>query len=371
VTPITLPRLNANEDVCTLLQWVKKSGATVAPGDVVLVLQTTKATYDVSAEVGGVLHCTGEAGVELPVGSVVGYVFASEEERKAFASLGGSGQSVPPPSKRSGEFVLTKGAEAFAREHGVSSTELASLGRQLIRRSDIEGLLKTRSVIPNAATTPLTRRQLGMARVVTESHDTIPTAFLLAKARTSRLKAKLEELQQKEEVTLGLTEAMVRILALTSAEHKTFFGTMAEFGHVAYATSPGIGVTIDMGTGLFVPVVRGADRLGLREIAEALADFRMKALRDEFREDELQGGDITLSLNLLPGTLLSVPIVLPPQLAIVSIGAEDEELALDGEKVITRSTLHVGVSYDHRVLSGNEVGAFLGAIRQRIEDAEL
>ena len=136
--------------------------------------------------------------------------------------------------------------------------------------------------------------------------------------------------------------------------------------------SPGettdVGVTVDVGTGLFVPVVRNAAAIGLGDVADQLMDFRVKAMRKAFHEDDLAGGQITLSLNTDNDVLWAVPIILPPQVCIVSLGSVQPELTLgeDGQPR-QRSCCTVGMTYDHRVINGQDAVEFLTAFKQAVE----
>jgi len=128
-------------------------------------------------------------------------------------------------------------------------------------------------------------------------------------------------------------------------------------------------VTLDAGQGLYVPVVKDADTRSLAEIADVLADFRISALRGSFRESELAGGNITISLSNDPDIVLARPIIFPGQACMLCLCGTQQELYLsDAEQIAVRHYANLGLSYDHRVINGRDAALFLRGIKNAMAE---
>lgn len=126
-------------------------------------------------------------------------------------------------------------------------------------------------------------------------------------------------------------------------------------------------MTVDVGRGLFIPVVRDVGDRPLSEIAGDLAGFRRTALTGSFRESDLQGGNITLTLHTHDGIVHAVPIVFPGQTCALSLTAPRPEVVPDGSGFAVRKTAAIGLAYDHRFVNGRDAAEFLGELRSALE----
>jgi len=140
-------------------------------------------------------------------------------------------------------------------------------------------------------------------------------------------------------------------------------------GHdIVYRNYYDIGIAVGGGKGLVVPVLRNAERLSFAEIETAIADFARRADANELKVDELQGGTFTISNGGVYGSMLSTPIVNPPQSGVLGLHAiEERPVARDGAVVI-RPMMYVALTYDHRIVDGREAVTFLKRIKDLIED---
>ena len=139
---------------------------------------------------------------------------------------------------------------------------------------------------------------------------------------------------------------------------------------IVYHDSCDIGVAIGGGKGLVVPVLRRAERLGFAEIEKKIAEFAEKAKNNSLTIDELTGGTFTISNGGVYGSMLSTPIVNPPQSAILGLHAiNDRPVAIDGEVQI-RPIMYLALTYDHRIIDGREAVSFLKSIKERIEQPQ-
>ena len=129
-----------------------------------------------------------------------------------------------------------------------------------------------------------------------------------------------------------------------------------------------IGVAIGGGKGLVVPVVRNAEKLGLAEVEQAVADLAARAKANQLKPDELQGGTFTITNGGVYGSLLSTPIINPPQCAILGMHSiQERPIAVEGN-IVVRPMMYVALSYDHRIVDGKEAVSFLVRVKEGVED---
>lgn len=347
---IVVPRLNSNDDSCILVEWSAVDGAKVEDQDPVAVVETSKASADICSEYAGIVQATVQAGAECKVGDVIGYVFPDEAARLDFLKAREAKTEAGP--------VLTDAARRLSESAGLTDDQLRSLGKRLIRESDIAALVDRPAGLP--------ARQRAIAKVVSRSHQEVPDAFVAMKVRCD---AVLDHLRERE--LIGIPEVALTVLAGLKERFPVFFSRLDEHERlVPPGAETNIGVTIDLGTGLFVPVVKNVGTA--EQVADRLMELRVKAMRETFHEDDLSDGQLTLSLNTDPDVIFAVPIILPPQVCIVSLGSVQTELVLVEGQVHEQHHFTAGLTYDHRVINGHDAVEFLTAFKTAIErGAEL
>ena len=176
-----------------------------------------------------------------------------------------------------------------------------------------------------------------------------------------------EAFQARHQVKLGLMSFFVRA---TVESLKKVPGLNAEIRgeSIVYRNYHDIGIAIGGGRGLVVPVLRDADSLGFAAVDKAIADFGQRAQAGRLRPDELQGGTFTISNGGVYGSLLSTPIVNPPQSGILGLHAiQDRPVARQGQVVI-RPMMYVALTYDHRIVDGREAVTFLRHVKESVEE---
>ncbi|WP_369374982.1 2-oxo acid dehydrogenase subunit E2 [Streptomyces sp. cg36] len=407
---ITVPKLNNNDAHYDLVEWLAEDGATVAKDDDLATVETSKAAEDLVSEHDGVLLQVVPAGKQVAPGTVVGRLFADAARREAFLAAASSAATAGPRSPdEGGAVILTDAARRLASEHAVTDEELHALGRRVVKGTDVEALLARRGSAGGTAAggttatatatghgtpavqatpTPATRvqgpdmdstegdpnrvelstHQRAIATVVSESLRTIPTSFTVLRIRVDAAEARAAELTRETEAAIGLPELLISELAGLREKFPAFFSTYHEDGTISLADASHIGVTVDVGNGLYIPVVRDAEGLSVAEVADLLEDFRFSALRGSFRGSDLAGAAITLSLNNDEDVLLTQPIVFPGQTCMLSLGGTQDvvRLTADGAAMTIRQ-VHLGLAFDHRVVNGREAVLFLRALKSALE----
>src|SRR6266545_2121615 len=255
VFDITVPKLNTVDTTYTLIEWLFPEGATVPAGAAVAVVETS----------------TAASVADAPVANAVA----------------GDGRAADPGSV-AGDLVITKAARDLMRRHAITDEQVRSLGRAVVKAADIEQLVPSAGTAPADTTAWVpARSQRAVAEVVTRSHQTIPAAYSVMKVLVAPAQALLRHLGQRERVTLGLPELLVKCVALVRADFPLFFAEVQADGTAKPVASADVGVTMDLGTGLYIPVVRDAARSRLSTVARTLMQLRVKVLRGQLREADL------------------------------------------------------------------------------------
>ena len=362
--PIIVPTINSNDTDALLLSWSKADGDRVSAGETIAVLETTKATFDLAAEGDGVLQTGAEPQQRCEFGATIGWIFADAAEREQHRSA----PAAPKPAAH-GDLVITQSAQELAARHHITEEQLRSLGKKIVKAKDVESLLPPE---PTGATILPTAQQQTIARVVSHSRATIPDSFLVKKIGVDAALGALGQFSREQKALAGVPDLLVWIVSRLPAEFPWFFGALGDDLRFRPSAAGNIGVTFDLGHGLFIPVVKNAAVLTLKETAKTMMSFRLKATRNSFHAEELSGGDLSISINMDADILLVQPIILPPQTCMLSLSAVQSELALDAEgRPVARRCIQLGVAFDHRVINGYQANAFLNAIKARMEKPEL
>jgi pyruvate/2-oxoglutarate/acetoin dehydrogenase E1 component/pyruvate/2-oxoglutarate dehydrogenase complex dihydrolipoamide acyltransferase (E2) component len=311
--PVTVPTLNANDDSCILIEWLRDDGQLVEAGDPIAVLETAKSAADLEAERSGRLRRVRQAGEDCEFGSVIAYL---------------DDPSAPPAT----------GGAARPQTPGVTAGSARA------------------------------RVQAAVAANVSLSHRTIPAAFCTARVGVDAALAALRDLTDRTGAVVDLAALVVKAVGLLRPDFPDFFGTVTGDGTLHRATRSDIGVTVDADNGLFVPVVRDVETRGLEDIADDLMSFRMQALEGRFEDGLLAGGALSVSLNLVDGVDVVQPLVVPPQVAVVSIGGVGRELRLGPAGApVEAAVVTFGLGYDHRVVNGRAAALFIAALKGLLE----
>lgn len=362
---IVVPTINSNDTDALLIAWHRIEGESVQAGETIATLETTKASFELAAEASGFLKISAQPGQRYLFGASLGKIVTEGE----------AGTSTPDiPSTAPGgthDLVITKAAQALIDSHGLTANQLRELGKRVIKSEDLSALLPS-SAVPaskRATTgTPIPAQQQTIARVVSHSRREIPDAFLLKRVLVDDALHSLGEFGREHKAMAGIADLLVWILGRLPQEFPFFFGTLHNDLRFEGSGRGNVGVTFDLGGGLFIPVVKSAGARSLAEIAKQMMSYRLRAARNSFKTDDLSDGDISLSINADADVVCVMPVILPSQTCMVSLSAVLTEVILTADgPPRNRRYVHLGLAYDHRVINGFEANAFVNAIKSRIE----
>jgi len=372
--PIEVKVPAAGESISTanVAQWHKKDGESTGRGEVLATLETDKVSTELEAEAAGRLEILVAEGEEVDIGTVIARIHPGEGGKPAPAKGGGeAGESKKPeraPSKPPGQPSPAKPAEEPA-----ASTAAADKPDFTVISGSPEP--PAASAAP-AADGRTSRRKMSMLRRKIASHlvNAQQTAAILTTFNEADMSAVMklrkqvqEEFVAKHEVKLGFMSFFVKAVVQALKDVPQVNGSI-EGNEIVENHFYDVGVAIGTEKGLVVPVIRDADRKSFAEIEHDIIGYANKAREGTIQIEELQGGVFTISNGGTYGSLLSTPILNPPQSGILGMHTiQQRPVAIDG-KVEVRPMMYLALSYDHRLVDGKEAVTFLIRIKECIEN---
>ena len=378
--------------------WHKKSGEQVSAGDPLFTLETDKVSTEINAEKDGVLKTLVPEGAEVKIGDVV----ATIEEGGSVAGNADPGQSKktdvqkPVPPKENA--VLSPAARRVVTEEKLDPQEIRGTGKDgRVMKSDALAATKSRTAPreeppaekapddhaeekPAATAQPESgrftrkkmsplRRKIAAQLVMAQHTAAILTTFNECDmTAVQELRAKSQDaFTKKNGLKLGFMsffiKAVVEGLKAVPSINSRIEGEDSIQNHYY-----DIGVAVGTERGLVVPVVRDADKKSFADLERDIADFATKAREGKMKIEDLQGGVFTISNGGVYGSLLSTPILNPPQSGILGMHTIQKRPVAVGEKIEIRPMMYLALSYDHRAVDGKEAVTFLVTVKQCIED---
>jgi 2-oxoglutarate dehydrogenase E2 component (dihydrolipoamide succinyltransferase) len=399
---IKVPALGESVTTATVARWIRQAGETVAADEPLVELETDKVTVEVNAPAAGVLASIVVAeGGEVEVGAVLALL-----EAGAGAVLPPPGPAANPPAgvhppplpsgpvarpaarpaEPSAHAPLPAAAKIMA-EQGLSAAQIgAGTGKDgRVTKGDVLEFLARPASVP-AAPAPkaprtddpreervrMTRLRRTIAARLKEAQNTaamLTTFNEVDMSAAMALRGEYRDAFEKKHggVRLGLMSFFVKA---TIAALKEFPAVNAEVDgeEIVYKNFVHMGIAVGGPNGLVVPVIRDADQLSFAGVEKAIADFGRRARDGALKLDELSGGTFSITNGGVYGSLMSTPILNPPQSGILGMHKIQDRPVAIGGKVEIRPMMYLAVSYDHRVVDGKEAVSFLVRIKEGVED---
>ena len=399
-TEIKVPTLGESVTTATIARWLKKVGEAVAADEPLVELETDKVTVEVPAPSAGTLtDIVAPEGAEVEVGAVLGVL--DEAGAKVSQPAANPQAGVNPPPTASGPVSRPATAPAHVATHAPlpaaakmmeeKSVPAAALGTGTgkdgrVTKGDVLDFLARPAASPAAPATakPARAAQEGEERVkMTRLRKTIAarlkeaqnTAAMLTTfnevdmSAAMALRSEYRDAFEKRHngVRLGFMGFFVRACVAALKEYPAVNAEI-DGDDIVYKNHVHMGIAVGGANGLVVPVVRHADGMSLAQIEKTIGDFGRRARDGQLKIDELSGGTFSITNGGVYGSLMSTPILNPPQSAILGMHKiQDRPVAIAG-KVEIRPMMYLAVSYDHRIIDGKEAVSFLVRVKEMIED---
>lgn len=421
---VKVPAVGESITEATIGSWTKQNGEAVKRNDVLMLLETDKASVEVVAEQDGVLQIKTEAGQTVPIGAVVAVIDSEGKASVASAAAPAAGASAsnistgkgpaptPPPSLETrashGELHpdlknhLSPAVQRVVAERGIDPSTVQGTGRDgRLTKADVANTTPSGGYGGTAQTpapaakeskapvqapalrgpskqgdekrVPMTTIRKKTAERLKQAQNTaaILTTFNevdMSKAIELRGKYK-DKFKEKYGTSLGFMGLFVKA-AIEALKDWPAINASIDGNDIVYKNYYNVGVAVGTEKGLIVPVIKDADQLTVAGVELAIKNFANKARDGKISIDDLSGGTFTISNGGVFGSLMSTPILTPPQVAILGMHkVEDRPVAING-KVEIRPMMYLALSYDHRIVDGKEAVSFLVRIKECVEDPE-
>ncbi|MFN3621182.1 2-oxoglutarate dehydrogenase complex dihydrolipoyllysine-residue succinyltransferase [Sphingorhabdus sp.] len=397
-TEVKVPVLGESITEATLGQWLKKPGEAVAVDEPIASLETDKVAVEVPSPVAGIMGAYAvEEGATVNVGAVIGSIDA------------GTAASTPPPAAAAAvaQPVATTAAPAPATQAENSDLPLSPSVRRLVLELGIDpskikgtgkdGRLTKEDVVAAAKGAPapsadpvatavptvqatgtrqeervkMTRLRQTIAKRLKSAQD---TAALLTTFNDVDMSAVMEAratykdlFEKKHGVRLGFMGFFTKAVALATRDVPSV-NAQIDGDEIVYHNYLDVSVAVSAPNGLVVPVVRNADAMSFAQIEKAIGDFGAKAKAGTLTMDDMSGGTFTISNGGVFGSLMSTPIINPPQSAVLGLHRIEDRAVVREGQVVVRPMMYLALSYDHRLIDGREAVTFLKIVKEAIED---
>jgi len=390
IVEVKVPQLSESVSEATLLDWHKKEGEKVSRDENLIDIETDKVVLELPAPADGVLIkilrktrdsvASGDVIAQIDTEGKAAAAPAPAEEKKEAERL----KAAPP---------VMPAAQKLAAERGVDAAKIQGTGRDgRVTKGDVLAAAQrivtqeTRPALqqPPAPVNveqflsgrpeqrvPMSRLRQRIAERLVQSQSTaaILTTFNeVNMAPVIEMRKKYQERFEKEHGTrLGFMSFFVKA-AVHALKRFPVVNASIDGTDIVYHGYFDIGVAVGSPRGLVVPILRDADRMSFAEIEKKIGDFGKRAQDGKLALEELTGGTFSISNGGVFGSMLSTPIINPPQSAILGVHATKDRAVVENGQVVVRPMNYLALSYDHRVIDGREAVLFLVAIKEALED---
>jgi 2-oxoglutarate dehydrogenase E2 component (dihydrolipoamide succinyltransferase) len=401
---IVVPELGESVVEARVSRWLKKEGDRVEAGEALVSLETEKIDLEVSAEQAGVLtSIKRQEGDDVKIGEVLAIVEAGAGATAAAPKPNGA----PPKAAAAAEPVAVKGddpratptAKRIAKEHDVNLGVVQGSGASgRVMKQDVQQVIKTPAAPPTAppaaakppapapAAAPVPRRAAGERREerarMTKRRQTIARRLVEAQHTAAMLttfneidmtavmtlrEKRKEAFKKQYGINLGFSSFFVKAAVAALRAFPPINGEI-QGDEIVLKHYYDVGIAVGAEGGLVVPVLKDADQMGFADIELSIRDFAKRAGDGTLTLQDLTGGTFTITNGGVFGSLLSTPILNPPQVAILGLHKIQERAVAVNGQVVVRPMMYVALSYDHRMVDGREAVQFLVKIKEFIED---
>lgn len=407
IIDVVVPQLSESISEASLLEWKKKVGEAITQDETLIEVETDKVVLEVPAPASGVLTEIAQGdGSTVTSGQLLAKI---DTEAKAGAAASEGAAPAAEPAKAEAAPAKEQAAPAQAAESSKGSAGVASpaaskiLSEKGIAAGDVEGSGRDGRVTKADAAAASAKPAAAPAKAAPAAADTVSLdGRAEQRVPMTRLRARIAERliqsQQENAILTTFNEVnMKAVMDLRNAykdrfekEHGVKLGFMSFFVKAAVAALKkypllnasvdgkdiiyhgyfDIGIAVSSPRGLVVPIVRNADQLSFAEIEKTIADYGVKAREGKISLEDLTGGTFSISNGGVFGSMLSTPIINPPQSAILGVHATKERPVVENGQIVIRPMNYLAMSYDHRIIDGREAVLGLVAMKEALEDPQ-
>ncbi len=390
---VKVPQLSESVAEATLLQWKKKPGEAVAQDEILIEIETDKVILEVPTPSAGVLSEVlvadgGTVVADQVIAKIDSEAKATVAAAPAKAAPAASApQSTPAASTANKGAIAAPSAAKLMAESNLSANQVSGSGRDgRITKGDVLNAVAGGAKSAPAAPLPISSTSLGerteervpmtrlRARIAerlleSQANNAILTTFNeVNMAPVIAMRSRYKDVFEKTHgVKLGFMSFFVK--AATYALKKfPILNASVDGNDIVYHGYFDIGIAVSSPRGLVVPILRNVDQMTLADIEKQIADYGNKAREGKLSIEELTGGTFSISNGGVFGSMLSTPIINPPQSAILGIHATKERAVVEDGQIVIRPINYLALSYDHRIIDGREAVLGLVAMKELLED---
>jgi 2-oxoglutarate dehydrogenase E2 component (dihydrolipoamide succinyltransferase) len=380
---VKVPQLSESVSEASLLKWNKQIGEAVLEGESLIDIETDKVVLELPAIKSGVLtDIIKQSGDKVSSGEVIA-ILDTEAKPSVVnpAHLAEAGLALKASAGKA-EAAVMPAAKKIAAEKGVDTAAISGSGRggRVTKEDVLNAPEKTAAPVasipqPQAGgrieqRVPMTRIRQRIAERLLQSQQ---QAAILTTFNEVNMQPVIElrnrykdAFEKKHGVKLGFTSFFVKA-AVLALQKFPVVNASVDGSDIVYHGYFDIGVAIGSERGLVVPIIRDADKLSIADIEKQIADFAARAKDGKLTMEELTGGTFSITNGGVFGSMLSTPIINPPQSAILGIHATKDRPVAENGQVVIRPMNYLAVSYDHRIIDGREAVQFLVTIKEALE----
>jgi 2-oxoglutarate dehydrogenase E2 component (dihydrolipoamide succinyltransferase) len=386
---VKVPVLPESVSDATIANWNKKAGDAVARDENLVDLETDKVVLEVPSPVDGVLKEirfeTGATVTSQQVLAIIeeGAAPAKSDKPSAQNNAAPSAEAKPVQSRAEAakpatvvtSTELPPGARFIASKEGVDASQVEGTGRKgAVTKEDIVNYARSGSPAGGARPeerVPMTRMRTRIAERLMQSKNSIAMLTSFNEVNLGKVMAMRKELGEAFEKANGIKLGFMSFFAKAAAnalQKYPVVNASVDGNDVIYHGYADISIAVSTEKGLVTPVLRNAERMGFADIEKAIADYAKRARDGKLALEDLQGGTFTITNGGTFGSLMSTPIVNPPQSAILGMHAIKERAIVENGQVIAAPMMYIALSYDHRIIDGKDAVLFLVDIKNQLEN---
>ena len=382
IIDVKVPMLSESVSEGTLLEWKKKVGEAVARDEILIDIETDKVVLEVPSPQAGVLvEIIAQNGETVAAEQVLARIDTAATASAEAPATAPAPEAAPAAAQTN---AAMPAAAKLAAETGVDVNALQGSGRDgRVLKEDVQNATAKPAAAPAAASAPVPagarpEQRVPMSRLrarvaerllASQQENAILTTFNEVNMKPIMdLRAKYKEKFEKEHgVKLGFMSFFVKA-AVAALKKYPVVNASVDGSDIVYHGYFDIGIAIGSPRGLVVPILRDADQMSIADIEQAIVAYAKKAKDGKIALEDLTGGTFSITNGGTFGSMMSTPIINPPQSAILGMHATKERAVVENGQVVVRPMMYLALSYDHRIIDGREAVLTLVAIKDALED---